>query len=73
MSEDALSQLEAQLPALSGVAFTEARRQMLASGQSVLQSERGTIYRVSPSGETTPIKQIKPPTPVTKGTKITLR
>jgi hypothetical protein len=75
MSDDdkAISLLEAQLPALSGVAFTEARKQMLASGQSVLQSDQGMIYRVSPSGETTPIKRIDPPTQVKKGDRIQLR
>lgn len=65
--------LEAQMPALSGQAFIEARTQMLASGQSVLQSDQGMIYRVSPSGETTPVKRIDPPTPVEKGAKIQLR
>jgi len=75
MSDDdkAISRLEAHLPALSGVAFTEARRQMLASGQSVLQSDQGMIYRGSPSGETTPVKRIDPPTSVEKGAKIQLR
>jgi hypothetical protein len=75
MSDDdkAISQLEAQAPALSGVAFTEARTRMLASGQSVLQSDQGMIYRVSPSGESTPVKRIDPPTPVEKGAKIQLR
>jgi len=75
MSEDdkTISQLKAQLPALSGVAFAKAREQMLAAGQSVLQSEQGVIYRVQPSGEATPVMRIEPPIPVEKGKKIQLR
>lgn len=75
MSEDdkIISDLEARLPALSGVAFAKAREQMLAAGQSVLHSEQGVIYRVEPSGVTTPVMRIDPPVSVEKGRKIKLR
>jgi len=75
MSEDdqTISDLEARLPALAGMAFAKARERMLAAGQSVLHSEQGVVYRVEPSGVTTPVMRIDPPVPVEKGLKITLR
>lgn len=75
MSEDdkIISDLEARLPTLAGMAFAKARERMLAAGQSVLHSEQGVIYRVEPSGVTTPVMRIDPPVPVEKGRKITLR
>jgi len=38
-----IEKLESQFPAASGVAFATAREQVLATGQSVLQSKGGTI------------------------------
>jgi hypothetical protein len=38
MSDHDIQVLESQFPALSGQAFAAARAQVLASGQSVLQS-----------------------------------
>ena len=40
MSDESLQELETQFPAISGQAFAAAREQVLASGQSVLQSDR---------------------------------
>jgi hypothetical protein len=65
--------LENQFPAASGSAFVEARKIVLASGQSVLQSENGVIYEVFPDGHRVPVKQIDPPTPDIYGRKITIR
>ena len=61
------------LPARSGEAFVAARARALASGQSVLQSDKGVIYEVTPDGKTREVKQIEPPFRVAKGTVITLR
>lgn len=71
--ENEIQALESRFPAVSGQAFAAARAQVLASGQSVLQSEGGFIYRVFPDGRKELVKQIEPPTPVTPGTKLTIR
>ena len=65
--------LESEFPAASGSAFVAAREIVLASGQSVLQSEHGYIYEVFPDGRRLRVKKIEPPTPVTSGTKFTIR
>ncbi len=71
--ENEIQKLESQFPAVSGQAFAAAREQVLASGQSVLQSEGGVIYRVFSDGRKELVKQIEPPTAVTPGTKLTIR
>jgi hypothetical protein len=71
--EDEIQKLENQFPPVSGSAFAAARDQVLASGQSVLQSEGGFIFRVFPDGRKELVKQIDPPTLVTPGTKLTIR
>jgi hypothetical protein len=54
--------LEAEFPAMAGPVFAAAREQVLASGQSVLQSELGNIYEVFPDGRRVFVKAIEPPT-----------
>ena len=54
-------------------AFAAARDRVLASGQSVLQSEEGVIYRVFPDGRKERVKEIEPPTRVVPGRIYTLR
>jgi hypothetical protein len=71
--ENEIEILESQFPLVSGQAFAAARERVLASGQSVLQSEGGAIYRVFPDGRKELVKQIEAPTPVTPGTTFTLR
>lgn len=71
--ENNIEILEGQFPAVSGSAFAAAREQVLASGQSVLQSEGGYIYEVFPDGHRVQVKKIEPPTPVVSGRKITIR
>jgi hypothetical protein len=68
-----IERLETQFPAMSGSAFAAARELVLASGQSVLQSEQGCIYEVHPGGQKTLAKRIEPPTAVVAGQKITIR
>ena len=72
-SESLLLDLENKFPTLSGVAFSRARQETLASGQSVLQSENGLIYEVFPDGRKLLVKEIEPPTPVERGSKILIR
>ncbi len=62
MSDQEIQALESQFPAVSGQAFVDARTHVLASGQSVLQSEGGFVFRVFPDGNKELVKQIEPPT-----------
>lgn len=71
--EKAIQSLETKFPTLSGSAFVAAREQVLASGQSVLQSENGFIYRVSPDGLKVLVKQVEPPTEVVSGTRYSIQ
>ena len=67
------SKAACRLPLASGDAFAAARAQVLASGQSVLQTEWGFIVRVYPDGRNQKPKPVKPPTPVKPGTTFTIR
>jgi hypothetical protein len=71
--ENDIEALENLFPTLSGSAFAAARERVLASGQSVLQSEQGEIIEVFPDGRRVLVKKIEPPTVVVPGTKITIR
>ena len=71
--ENHILAMENQFPAVSGSAFAAARRQVLASGQSVLQSEAGVIYEVFPDGRRKRVKDIEPPTPIPLGHTVTIR
>jgi hypothetical protein len=71
--ERQLQDLESRFPLASGEAFSAARAQVLASGQSVLQTEGGFIVRVFPDGRKQRLKPVEPPTPVIPGTIFTIR
>ena len=73
MSDDEIQELESQFPAVSGVAFAEARKRVLASGQSVMQSQDGVLYEVFPDGRQIVVKNIEPPIVVEPGTVFHLR
>lgn len=73
MSDQDIQKLESQFPAVSGSAFAAARAQVLASGQSVLESQDGVIYEVFPDGRRVPVKKIEPPTQVVAGSIFTIR
>lgn len=73
MSDQEIQNLEIQFPAVSGVAFAAARERVLASGQSVLQSQNGLICEVFPDGRRVPVKEIEPPTRIAAGSVFTLR
>ena len=73
MSDDEIQELESQFPAVSGVAFAEARKRVLASGQSVMQSQDGVLYEVFPDGRQIVVKNIEPPVVVEPGTVFHLR
>ena len=71
-NEDALNYLEAQIPELAKSAVTVAYWQTLAAGQSVLESDQGTIYEVFPDGTRKAIKEIEAPVPVDPSRKVQL-
>lgn len=64
MSQPEIQQLENQFPSLSGKAFAEARKRVLESGLSVVQSEGAFVYRVFPNGSKQLLKKIEPPVKV---------
>ena len=70
--ESEIQRLESLFPASSGSAFAAARAHVLASGQSVLQSEGGVIYRCFPNGRKEVVKEIEPPTVSMIGRKYTI-
>jgi hypothetical protein len=67
-----IQELESQFPTASGLAFAAARAKVLASGQSVLQSEDGFIVRVFPDGRKQRLQPVEAPTLVTPGTTFTI-
>ena len=73
MSDHDIQQLENRFPPVSGSAFAAARERVLASGQSVLQSENGVIYEVFPDGRRIEVKKIEPPTEIKAGVTYTIR
>ncbi len=73
MSEQEILIRESQFPALSGKAFAEARQEVLASGQSVLQVEGNHIFCFHPDGKKEIIKEIAPSIPAKPGTIFIIR
>lgn len=73
LSEKSMQFLEDHIPELAQSAATQAYWQSLASGNSVLQSEKGVIYEVFPDGTRIIVKKITPPTPVSVGKKRVLK
>lgn len=73
MSDQDIQLLESQFPAVSGQAFAAARKRVLDSDLSVLQSEGAFVFRVFPDGHKELVKEIEPPVPVKPGTIYTIR
>lgn len=71
-SEAELQLLERRFPSVAWSVFAAARERVLASGQSVLQSEGGSIYEVFPDGLKVFVKAVEPPIRVTSGRKFIL-
>ena len=70
--EGVIEKLEREFPSESGAVFAAARERVLASGQTVLQSENGVLYELFPDGTKRLVKNLDPPLAVTPGTKIQL-
>jgi hypothetical protein len=64
--------LESQFPLLAQSAFAAARERVFASGQSVVESERGCLCEVFPDGQRILLKIIGPPTFVSVGSKLNI-
>jgi hypothetical protein len=73
MTDQDIQKLESQFLAVSGSAFSDARKRVLESGQSVLQSENGVIYRVFPDGQREEVKKIDPPAVFQAGKRFSIR
>ena len=70
--EKKMIEAENQFPLLSGVAFQHAREEVLKSGESILVSDEGAIFEVSPTGERKFLKSIDPPVHLSRLVKVTL-
>ena len=73
MSDNDIQQLENEFPKLSGQAFAKARETVLASGQSVLQTEGNHLVEVFPDGQKKVLKAIDPPSFLPPGSTFTIR
>ena len=71
--EQQLEEQDQSIPSLSGQAFASAYTRAIQSGHSVLVSDEGIIYRISPDGKRTLVKRIEAPTAVKKGSRITIK
>jgi len=72
--EKALEDAEKRIPELAAEAFSKARERAWKAGRSVLISDAGVIYEVSPSGARKLVKTIDPPVRVPhRSRKVTLR
>jgi hypothetical protein len=72
-NRDELDAVEIQLPPASGVAFAQARIDVLAAGLSVLQSRDNTIEEIFPDGSRRFVKFVDPPISVEIGRKFRLK
>jgi len=67
LSEEAMCFLEEHIPELADVAFKQAYWAALATGSSVLISEKGCLVEVFPDGKKKFIKHLPPSISVTRG------
>lgn len=73
LDEESISFLESHIPELASAAFTQAYWAALASGHSVLISEKGDLVEVFPDGKRKFIKHLPPSVPVTPGQRIEIK
>ena len=73
LSDEAISFLEEHIPELAEPAFKQAYWAALASGSSVLVSEKGSLVEIFPDGKQKFIKKLPPSTPVVRGEKLEIR
>lgn len=73
MSDQEIQNLENEFPAMSGRAFSAARKRVLASGQAVMQAENGFLVREFPDGRKETVKAMRPLLKVRAGTVLPIR
>lgn len=73
LSEEAMCFLEEHIPELADVAFKQVYWAALASGSSVLISEKGNLVEVFPDGKQKFIKRLPPSIPVTRGQRLEIQ
>lgn len=73
LSEEAMCFLEEHIPELADAAFKQAYWAALASGSSVLISEKGNLVEIFPDGKRKFIKCLPPSTPVIRGQRLEIR
>ena len=71
-TDDEIEGAKGKFPQLAQYAFSNAYRNALDSGQSVLVSDNGFLVEVFPNGTRNIIRQIDPPIPVIVGSKLTI-
>ncbi len=70
LKEKELLYLEEHIPELAEAAFKQAYWAALASGSSVLMSEKGNLVEIFPDGHRKVLKPLPPSTPVIPGQKL---
>ena len=72
MTEESMRFLEEHIPELADAAVKQAYWQALATGSSVLVSEKGALVEIFPDGTRKVLKQLEPQTAVTSGQRLEL-
>lgn len=67
MAEEIMLAWEDEIPELAATATSNAYKQALASGSTVLVSDKGSIWEVSPDGSRKFVKNAPPKVTVTVG------
>lgn len=73
INEKTMRFLEEHIPELADAAVKQAYWQTLAAGNSVLESDNGTLVETHPDGTRKIIKQLLPSIPVAKGQKLQIQ
>jgi hypothetical protein len=61
MTEQETTDLENQFPLLAVKAFSQARQRALAAGLSLVESDKGYLYKVFPNGKRKRLRKLKDP------------
>lgn len=72
-AEEIMHALEDEIPALAVTATSKAYQQALASGSTVLVSDKGGIWEVFPNGTRQFVKKVPARVSVTEGETFSLR
>lgn len=73
LEKERIEQLEEEFLTKSSSAFAAAYKRARASGQTVVISQEGSLYKILPDGRKKLLKRLEKPTPVKLGHKIHIR